>query len=87
LREAHRGLALSWRGRRLVPTAVAAALLVAVLLPAYLLDPFLQLGLGILAFAPIAFVTRAVTTDDLHGLLPRARLTRFIPTLRPWPRG
>jgi O-antigen/teichoic acid export membrane protein len=79
LRETRSRLALSWPGRRLVPTALAGILLVGVLIPGYLLHPLLQLGLGLLAFPAAAVATRAVNADDLHGLFPEAGLRRLLP--------
>lgn len=81
LRDAHTRLALGWPAR-LLPTALAGALLVAVLVPAYLLHPFLQLGLGLVAFPIVALATRALTAEDVEGLLPGSRLSRVVPALR-----
>ena len=79
LREARVRLVLSWPTERLPSTALAGTSLIVVLIPAYLLHPFAQLALGVLAFAAAAPLTRAVTADDLHGLLPGDGLRQFLP--------
>lgn len=76
--EVRQRLELRWPLPRLARTALAVCLAAAAAVPGYLLDPFLQLGIGIAAYLVALRLTGAVRRDDLGALL--AGGPRWLPT-------
>jgi O-antigen/teichoic acid export membrane protein len=72
--EVRRRLRLRWPLARFARALVAGAALAAVLAVGYLLDPLLQLAVGLVAAGPLAFAAGAIRRDDLR-VLRRARST------------
>ena len=77
LNAVHRKLALAWPARRFLRLLVAGAALAAALALSYGLNPFVQLGLGLIVFLLTAAAVGGLRRSDLRGL---AALRRRAPT-------
>jgi O-antigen/teichoic acid export membrane protein len=77
LNAVHRKLALAWPARRFLRLLVAGAALAAALALSYGLNPFVQLGLGLVVFLLTAAAVGGLRRSDLRGL---TALRRRAPT-------
>lgn len=68
--QARRRLGLGWPTDRLGRTGVATGVLAAVLVPGYLLHPLAQLAIGLIAYATALIALKAVSWEDVRGLVP-----------------
>jgi O-antigen/teichoic acid export membrane protein len=72
IREVRRRLDLRWPVQRLWPALAAAAVAGAVLGLGYLVNPFLQLALGLAVYAAVVFALGALRRADIAPFLPGA---------------
>jgi O-antigen/teichoic acid export membrane protein len=71
VREVRRRLGLHPVVERLRPTAVAGAILVALLVVGYAMHPFVQVGVAAAGYVAALLVTRSVSSAELRSLLLR----------------
>ncbi len=72
-REVRSKLEMPWPLERFRQSLAAGAACAAALVPAYLVNPFLQLGIGLAVYAISVVVLGTLNRDDLAGLHPFAR--------------
>jgi O-antigen/teichoic acid export membrane protein len=70
LREVRLRLSLRWPLGRLWPALGAVAVMAAALVPGYALNPFLQLAIGLLAYAVALAASGALRRSDVEPFLP-----------------